>query len=83
MQQFESVAAKRSECDTAIFAFEAVLPSMHPVPDRDETVQSGGSSVPDQSEPKSMSDSDTSDDSEPFLSDLEAAASNLVFVQIH
>ena len=46
MQQFESVAAKRSECDTAISAFEAVLPSMHPFPDRDETVQSGGGSVP-------------------------------------
>ena len=43
MQQFESVAAKRSECDTAI---SAVLPSMHPFPDRDETVQSGGGSVP-------------------------------------
>ena len=83
MQQFESVAAKRSECDTAISAFEAVLPSMHPLPDRDETVQSGGGSVPDQSEPGSMSDSDTSDDSEPFLSDSEAAVSNLVFVQIH
>ena len=76
MQQFEIVAAKRSECDTAISAFEAELPSMHPLPDRDETVQSGGGSVPDQSEPGSTSDSDTSDDSEPFLSNSEAAVSS-------
>ncbi len=83
MQQFESVAAKRSECGSVISVFEAILPSLHPLPDWDEAVQSGGGSVPDQSEPGSMSDSDASDDSEPFLSDSEPAVSNLVFVQIH
>ena len=83
MQQFESVAAKRSECGSVISAFEAILPSLHPLPDWDEAIQSGGGSVSDQSEPGSMSDSDASDDSEPFLSDSEPAVSNLVFVQIH
>lgn len=62
MQQFESVAAKRSECDTVISGFEEVLSSTHPLPDGDETVQLGGGFMQDQDEPGSMSDSDTSAD---------------------
>lgn len=87
MLQFESVAAKRSECDTAvshvISGFEELMPSMHSISDCDDAIQSGDGSVLDQSVPAgSNSDSDASTDSEPFLSDSEAAVRIMFLVTI-
>ena len=55
MQQSESVAAKQSECDTAvshvISGCEELLLSMNSLSNFDETVLSGGGSVIEQSVP--------------------------------